>query len=299
MLWAAAAVFLAVIAICFAMGATAAEMAIHPHLKDSAFIVDQEKRNGYWDAYDAMEKQELDLASWDGYVLHGTYLPASQPSNKLVIITHGHTYNRLGGIKYAGILHEYGYDCYIYDLRHHGANKRCECSMGYLEAKDIASLYEWFRAKRGEKAIIGLLGESLGAASSMVSLKYCTPDFCIEDCGFADLLELMSYQIHHTAQFPSFILLFGYAYVKLRYGFRWKTSNAIDSVRFYEKPMLFIHGEADSYVLCQNAYDLYDAKTLGYRQIEIFPEAEHAQSLISDPKRYAEALKGFLQRIEK
>ena len=213
-----------------------------------------------------------------------------------MILTHGHTYTRNGSVKYAVLFHRLGYNVYLYDLRHHGANKRCACSMGELESKDVAAIVSYFRKAKGNDITIGLQGESLGAATSMLALKQCTVDFCVEDCGFANLRELLKYQLGHTAHLPVFFIYGCFFCVRIRYGFHWNTENAIDAVRDSICPMLFIHGTADTYVLPKNAQQLFDCKKQGEKELFFFPGAAHAESCMSDRDRYFNILSDFLKK---
>ena len=62
-----------------------------------------------------------------------------------------------------------------------------------------------------------------------------------------------------------------------------------------DTPMLFIHGDADTYVPFFMLDENYKAKRTGARRKVVFPGAAHAMSLLSDPERYAQEIKVFLQ----
>ena len=92
---------------------------------------------GFWRDYDKLEKEELEIESYDGYRLKAFYVPASQVSDRYVIISHGYTYNRHGSLRYLHMFRSFGYNCLIYDNRGHGANPRTKCTMGVRESKDL------------------------------------------------------------------------------------------------------------------------------------------------------------------
>ena len=60
--------------------------------------------------------------------------------------------------------------------------------------------------------------------------------------------------------------------------------------------MLFIHGEADSFVPCDMSRENYAACTAPKRLLTV-PGADHAMSFLVDEEAYTEAVKGFLKDI--
>jgi len=119
---------------------------------------------------------------------------------------------------------EQGYNVVIYDLRHHGENERHHVSMGYQESKDLVQLVLWLRTKYGQAITIGLHGESLGASTSLMALKTFTEksipiEFCIADCGYSNLMDLLAYKLKIQYPFmPRLMLNLANKMCGLRYG---------------------------------------------------------------------------------
>ena len=65
-----------------------------------------------------------------------------------------------------------------------------------------------------------------------------------------------------------------------------------------DRPMLFIHGDADDFVPVDHVYKNYAAKVHGYKELYIVPGAVHANSYAKDPANYAWRVKYFLQRVK-
>ncbi len=65
-----------------------------------------------------------------------------------------------------------------------------------------------------------------------------------------------------------------------------------------DRPMLFIHGDADDFVPVSHVYKNYEAKTHGYKELYIVPGAVHANSYAKDPANYTWRVKYFLDRVK-
>jgi len=250
--------------------------------------------------FDLYEKEELNITARDGYVLHGLFIPFEKETNKLAIVTHGYTYNYEGSVKYANIFKSLGYSVYIYDIRHHGLNKKTYCSMSRTEAKDVEDVYHYFREKYGKDMIIGLHGESLGSASSITALANCKDaDFLVADCGFADFGLLAEYLAAFLLPFkvPAWMSHLASIISVLCHGFRLDKLRPIDSLMENETtPVFFIHGEKDSFIPNIHSQMMYEV-CRAPKQISLFPEAEHAQSFQFDRERYYKEVKEFLDKV--
>ena len=78
-----------------------------------------------------------------------------------------------------------------------------------------------------------------------------------------------------------------------------KKADATMQVKKTKTPILFIHGDADSFVPVENVNKLYAAAPEGLKQIYIAKGAEHAMSYPSDEKEYEKQLNNFLKKYIK
>lgn len=282
--------------LCLIIGYCTMRFVIYPKLVSYEEAEQIEKEKDFWGDYDSYEKEELNVTSDDGYILHGQLIKGN--SDKYVIITHGYTYNLLGSIKYVHMFHRLGYNAYIYDLRHHGKNDACFCSMGQKESKDIIAIQNALREKFGENISIGLHGESLGCASSMLALGMSQNfEFLVADCGFVDLHKLLADQAKKMLHMPSFITYFTDVWMKLLYHYRFTDVRPIDAMKENQVPILFFHGADDDFILPEHSKMAYD-KCKAYKLLYLIEGAGHAQSYEKDPKGYEEKVVGFLENIQ-
>lgn len=282
-----------ILSLCFIIGYAAMKYVIYPKRVSYEEAEKIEKEKDFWGDYDSYEKEEWNIQSFDGYLLHGELIKTN--SNKYVIVTHGYTYNKLGSIKYANIFHRLGYNVYIYDLRHFGKNKECFCSMGKYESKDIIAIQEALLKRFGEEITIGLHGESLGCASSLLALGLSQRfEFLVADCGFANLKTLLEDLAVRNLHLPSFIVCFTDVWMKLFHQYKFADIKPIMSMETNKVPILFFHGKQDDFILPEHTKQMYEVCN-ACKKIHNIEGAEHAQSYEVDPVGYEEKIKEFLQ----
>ena len=250
------------------------------------------------------------ITGYEGYVLHAEFHRSPSGDGKhIMILTHGHTANRHGVLKYMPIYLRRGYDCVIYDLRGHGENlyqgkekmpirlgRNQICWFSLKESKDLLCVIDDTRKRYGSDIILGLHGESLGAASTVAALG-SKPDvaFAVEDCGFADIVNVQKVGLKFM-HLPTFMVYPASVMCRLIYGYSFTSTKPVEAVKDNEVPLLVIHGEADDFIVWDNGKRIYDAQK-GFKRMELFPGAGHASSIGSDPVRYEKVVNEFLDSI--
>lgn len=242
--------------------------------------------------FDALEKEEYTVDGFDSYQLHVLLCKNPKAGNKYVILSHGHGDNRYGDLKYMRIYLDLGYHCIIYDLRGHGLNAPAFCTYGILEGKDLAALVQDTRQRYGSDIVLGLHGESLGAATTISALQYRPDvDFAVADCPFADISGVLRNGMK-SAHIPGFVLDAVDHAAKVRYGYALSEMRPIDALSGNQVPILFIHGAEDTFISPENSRRL--AQAAGGAPVRIVPGAGHAESVLTDPQLYRSYLEEFL-----
>lgn len=246
--------------------------------------------------YNDLEHSDYTVESFDGYELHVRLLRCPEHSGKYVIISHGYTDNRMGSLKYAKMYIAMGFNCVIYDLRGHGLNKPTFTTYGVREGQDIYELVKDTRKRYSDIELLGLHGESLGAGSTVTSLKYKPEvDFAVADCGFSDIYNVLC-EGYRNAGAPLFLVDVADFGARLRYRYPIKEMRPIDSLDENEIPVLFIHGADDAFILPKNSEDMAK-RTKGYKELHIIDGAGHAESILNKPDEYAEIVTDFLNKV--
>ena len=245
--------------------------------------------------YESLEKTDYVVNGFEDYALHVQYLENPTPTDKYVIISHGYTDNRMGALKYVPMYMELGFNCIVYDLRGHGENEPTFTTYGAREGSDLLCLVDDSRDRYKDIAVLGLHGESLGAATVVTSLKYSPRvDFVVADCGFSDIENVLR-EGYRAANVPSFLFDVADVACKLRYGWSLRDMRPIDSLGENTVPILFIHGEDDAFILPKNSQDMA-RQTKGYSELHLIPGAGHAESILISPEEYKGYVAAFLEK---
>ena len=277
---------------------------IFPRTFDHEYAIAYDTENGrvdpcYYETFLQMEKQEVMLTSDQGYELHGLWIPNGN-SNKTVVFCHGITWNLIGAIKYSEIFYRMGFNLLLYDHRNHGKSGGSNTTFGYFEKRDLKLWIDWVEQKLGTGTMIGTHGESLGAATVLQHLEIDSRiSFCIADCPYSDLKELLRYRLSMDYKIKTLPLLpIASIFAKLRTGMSISAVSPINAIKNIETPIFWIHGADDLYVPPSMSEAMYQAKSKGLKRIWIVEGAKHAGSYYKNREAYYQEVKAFLKEIE-
>lgn len=180
------------------------------------------------------------------------YLPAEKKSDKTVIVAHGYMGNAETMANYAKMFHDLGYNVLVPDARGHGRSEGDYIGFGWPERKDYVQWIDKILAETGQSQQIVLYGVSMGLATVMMTSGEKLPNnvkAIIEDCGYSSVDEELAYQLKDMFNLPSFPLIQVTSLItKIRAGYFLGEASAVDQLTKNTKPMLFIHGDADTFV---------------------------------------------------
>lgn len=243
-------------------------------------------------------KEEFTIRSPFGYDLAAVYHPVNG-SRRTLVISHGITFSRWGSVKYAMLFYKRGYNILVYDLRHHGMSGGPNTSFGFYEKEDLKRVVDWAFERLGPGGVVGTLGESLGAATT---LQHAGIDpriaFAVADCSYSSLPELLAYRLRMDYHLPPFPLLNIASFFTLRMaGWGLDQASPLTYIPNIQTPLFFIHGQQDTYILPRMSVDMYEAKRQGVRKLYLAPGAGHAEALVKNPRDYDRQIGEFLEEI--
>ncbi|MEG0769982.1 MAG: alpha/beta hydrolase [Ruthenibacterium sp.] len=247
------------------------------------------------------DKEDWFCQSGDGLRLHAAYYPAPQPSDQTVVAVHG--FRADGATGFAMMVkfyHGAGCNVLLVDDRAHGESEGKYIGFGWLDKDDVLLWLAEVQAHTPGVRIL-LHGISMGAATVLMTAGSDALPVCVKgvvsDCAYASAWEEFSYQIRCVLHLPVFPLL---QCVNLlnrclaKYDFHRADTTAFTArIRV---PVLFFHGEKDTYVPTQMVHTLYGACT-AEKTLLLVPEAGHAQSYAADSAAYEEAVCALLQKV--
>ena len=188
---------------------------------------------------------------------------------------------------------ELGYNVVMPDIHAHGLSEGEAIRMGWLDRKDIMRWVEMFRTDT-----MVVHGVSMGGATTMMLSGDQMPDGIrdlrfVDDCGYTSVWDEFSKELREKFGLPEFPLMYTTSLLcRLRYGWSFGEASALEQVRKSKYPMLFIHGDKDSFVPTYMVHRLYDAKP-SEKELWIAEGAEHAESYLTHPAEYTQRIKDF------
>ena len=244
--------------------------------------------------YDGLQKTDYTVSSDDNYMLHAQLIQNPTPKSRYIIISHGYTDNRFGTLKYAKMYLDLGFNVIVYDLRGHGEDEPSFCTYSARERKDLQALINDSRERYSDISLLGLHGESLGAATSVAVLQYKPEvDFVVADCGFSNIKEILM----SGGRLPGWMIDIVSLCAKLRYGYSYGEMRPVDCLAENQVPICFIHGAEDTFIPPKHSEEM-KAATKGYRELHIMDGANHAQSVLVSPGDYKNIVELFIGRID-
>jgi len=236
-------------------------------------------------------------------VISGEYIinPESAGERRRVaIICHGHTVSRTAALKYGRMFYQLGYNLIIFDERYFGKSKARNCTLGMHESQDVKRLMAFAREKFGEDCFIALHGESMGAATVLLTLAIERPELVVADCPFARPYTLMTYLTKKRISFIPAAHILGMARVFGRaiFGYDMKAVNPVEAVEQSDVPICLIHGLCDTYVPCEHSSILYEACRNPESELHMVPGAGHARSYAIDLAGYEKIIGDFVRKVE-
>lgn len=237
------------------------------------------------------------IINHEGLRLHAFYA-AHQKAKGTAILVHGYTDTAwsmmmLGRMYY----NNFHYNILLPEHERHGLSEGEAIQMGW---HDRINLEQWIAVTEqiwpGKP--IFLHGISMGAATVMMCSGDPLPGSVkgiIEDCGYTSVWDEFSGEIRKQFGLPVHPLMDVASWLcQLKYGWSFKEASALNQVANSSLPMLFIHGDADTFVPTDMVYPLYEAKQHGYKELWITEGVAHAQSYHEYPNEYLQKIKDFV-----
>lgn len=250
-------------------------------------------------AWFAESSQDRWLTSHDGLELHALYLPR-EDSHKYAVICHGYGSVPQFGGRFAAKFYEMGYSVLAPAARAHERSGGRYASMGWLERRDIV---DWVNTlvEQDPQAEVVLFGVSMGGATVMMTAGEAdlSPNVkcVIEDCGYSSVWDEFAGQLKEMFGLPTFPVLDAASLVtQARAGFGFKEASAVEQLKKTSLPMLFIHGEEDTFVPYAMLDVVYEACASPDKEKLSVPGAAHGEASWEAPELYWATVEAFLAK---
>lgn len=244
------------------------------------------------------EGQDAELTDPEGLTLKGRLFP-QEDSHRYAIVCHGYGGNGAQMSAYAKRFYDMGCSVLVPDARAHGESGGKYYGMGWLERKDLLGWIDQIITDDPEGEIL-LFGVSMGGATVMMTAGEPLPPqvkCIIEDCGYTSVWDEFSVQIHALFNAPDFPFLYTCDWVcRIMAGYGFKEASSVEQLKKAQVPVLFIHGEEDTFVPYSMLDEVYTACASPVKEKLTVPNAAHGTAAYTDPELYWGTVEDFVNR---
>jgi uncharacterized protein len=231
------------------------------------------------------------------------WVPAADAGAPAVIVVHGIHSCRHDPVVLlpAGMLARSGFSVLMMDMRDEGDSDIEDGRSGWAseEYLDILGAWDWLRSAQGLPATrIGLMGESLGAASAIIAMGE-EPAIAATwaDSAFADVGVLFD-ELARAKGFPTWLRPGVIAWAKIIANDDLLARRPVDEVgKIGARPLAIVHGLGDFDLGFHHAEDLAAAHATFVPGFEpwLVPGAPHLQAAFAAPDEYERRIVEFFR----
>ena len=246
------------------------------------------------------EAEDRWLTAGDEVELHALYLPNEAGGHRYAVVCHGYGSDPQNALSFSAPLRGMGFHILAPAARAHERSGGTCTGMGWPERRDIVAWVDTL-VEQDPEADILLYGVSMGGATVMMTAGEADLSehvkCVIEDCGYSSVWDEFAGQLEEMFGLPTFPLLDVASLVaQVRAGYGFREASAVEQLKKTALPVLFIHGEEDTFVPYWMLDVVYDACAGGDKERLSVPGAAHAEASRTDPALYWGTVEEFLER---
>lgn len=251
-----------------------------------------------------LQYEDIEFTSREDHLLLKGWLIKSEGNSQTVIFAHGYGKNRLQDnlplLLFAAALVDKGINVVLFDFRNSGESAGDITSIGIYEVNDLLGAFDFVQSRPDISHNTSVCGFSMGAATSILAAaKEPRIAAVIADSPFADLSTYLSDNLTVWSDLPK--IPFNHtimSVIPLVTGLRPEVVSPLEEVNNLKgRPLLLIHGEADSDIPIANSIKLQ--QSYPNTQLLRIPGAGHVGSFGVDREKYLQTVIEFLQVNQK
>ena len=244
-----------------------------------------------------MPYEALSITSADGLTLRGKYYECN-PGGPVELLFHGYRGNAerdlSGGVERCFSL---GRNVILVNHRGAGDSDGHIITFGVKESGDCMLWIDKVIERFGKEVKIYLGGVSMGAATVMMASCRDLPENVVgilADCGYSSAKEIIR-KVIKDLHLPVKPL---YPFVKLGAkifgGFDLEATPPIEAVKNAKVPIIFFHGDADTFIPAEMTVRCYEACCTG-KKLTLIPGAAHGVAFPRNKELYVTSIKEFME----
>lgn len=254
-------------------------------------------------AYQSCDFEIRDVSNGKTLFLSGWWIPSETESNRTVLILHGYSDAKVGGIAWAPVWRSLGFHVLSIDLRAHGESGGRYSTAGFYEQHDVDQVVDLIRKQRPEQTrSIVIFGVSLGATvAAAVGCKGKNLTAVILESPYDDYKNAIVTHGRRLAMPLEWGYCIAYRWAERLSRADFDQVRPIDLIPNIDCPVLVIHSGSDTFVSPDQQARIDQALSrrsgsLVSRSV-VIPNAQHTRGLSEDPLAYRDLLRQFLTDI--
>lgn len=249
-----------------------------------------------------LEYERVSFETSDGLTLRGWFIPAASTGRPrpdacaTIIVGHGYPFDKANILRHALFLHG-RFHLLLFDFRYFGESDGWYTTAGLLETRDVEAAVSYLKQRRDVDAErIGAFGFSM-SASSFILAEHPDIRAIVGDSPYASLESLIARQFFFfpgPTKWPFVALTKLYARILL--GVKVADAAPAQAVKRSKTPLLIIHGDADSQIPVEHAYQFRDGADPERTEVWLVQGADHGLAHAFTGDRYEVRVRHFFEK---
>lgn len=245
-----------------------------------------------------LPQEDILIETKEGFKLSCWLVKQPGASRGTIIYLHGIGDCKIGGVPYAQLFYNRGFNVFLYDSRRHGKSEGRYCTFGFYEKHDLSLVIDYLFSRSDVRVEnIGVFGTSMGAA---VALQAAAIDkrivAIVAEASFTDLRTVLVDYQKMTIKLPwHFLRNLAMSRPQKLAHFKARFVSPIHSVQSVHKPVLFIHGTDDTRIRAEYSKALYDNANQP-KELFLIQKGDHTDLLNVGGSEYETRIVTFFEK---